>query len=259
MLIFQFIMKTKLFQDLKGEIRRNYGFTKSSIDFVPFEDWRSKLRTYHNQFGKEYWKNLSSLRRKLKLNGLQGVKNPNKRLILFLGIPGAGKTTLAHIIQDSIPNTILLRGHDIVDALDLYGKKVEKYKQRLRRNGFANPDPWYISYLYQEHLTRDCLSLGYNVVFDDHIRTRVNRLGYYELARQHNSGIVFVQINAPFTTYLEREEEDKNKLKFLVNMVLQSEDISEAERRKYKRIIEVDGTSKLRELERDLKSQIKRL
>ena len=254
-------METKLFQSLRREIKRGYGFTKKSIKFIPFENWRNKLRTYANQFDEEYIENLALLRRKLKINNLQEVKNPNKKLIFFIGIPGAGKTTLAKIIQKSVPNTILLRGVDVVDALHLFDKrKVNTYKKRLKARKFNNPDPWYISYLYQEHLIRDCLKAGYNVVFDDHIRTRANRFGYYKLARQFNSKIVFIQINASFKTYVEREEGKVNdaKLKFLANMILQSEDLSEEERRKYDKIIIVDGTSKLGEIKRYLLPKIKK-
>src|SRR5271157_2424285 len=105
-------METNLFSNLRKEIKRDYGLTKSSIDFIPFEDWRNKLRSYPTEFSGEYEKDLGYLRKKLKIEGLRPVENPNKSLILFSGLPGAGKTTLAQIIQKSVPNTLLLRGHD---------------------------------------------------------------------------------------------------------------------------------------------------
>lgn len=252
-------MEKGLFQGLREEIRRDYGFTKKSINFIPFENWRSKLKTYPKEFGEEYAKNIAFLKDGLGLVDLRRVENPNKKLILFVGMPGAGKTTLAQIIQEKVPKTLLLRGHDVVDMLKLYGKKVGTYKKRLEERGFKNPDPWYISYLYQEQLTRDCLQLGYNVIFDDHIRTIKNRLGYHEVAKQYGAKSIFIQINAPFETYVKREEDDKNKMEFLANMVLQSEDLTEAERKKYDRIISVDGTSSIREIKRDLISQINKI
>lgn len=135
------------------------------------------------------------------------------------------------------------------------------YKERLKDRGFAYTDPWYISYLYQEQLTRDCLGLGHNVVFDDHIRTRENRLGYYKLSKQNGAKIVFVQINAPFEVCLKREEgkTDDEKQRFLANFVLQSQDLNADEKRKYSRVIQVDGTSEISEIERKLIPQINRV
>jgi len=70
------------------------------------------------------------------LEGLQKIKNPNKRLILFLGIPGAGKTTLAHIIKDSVPNTILLRG------LGIFGIGKDQLPEKIKRQLDKDPlDP----------------------------------------------------------------------------------------------------------------------
>ena len=243
-------MNQTLFRDLKREIKRDYGLTKKSIRFIPFEDWRKKIEGYDTQFPEEYQRNLIFLRNKMNLSQLKRINNPNKKLILFVGIPGAGKTTLSEIIQKEIQNTILLRGHDLVDLLGLYGKNLKKYRQILRTGGFEYPDPWYISYFYQEQLTRECLNLGYNVVFDDHIRTRANRMGYYHLARACGAEIIFVQIEAPFETYVKREDGEINgkKLKFLGNMVLQTEDINVEEKRKYDGIISVDGMADIRKI-----------
>ena len=177
---------------------------------------------------------------------------------MFVGLPGAGKTTLAKLLSELLPHTILLRGHDIVDSLDLFGKKAPLHKKRLKQRGFRYPDPWYISYLYQEALTRDLLSRGYNVVFDDHIRTRINRLGYYSLSRECGAKIIFVQINAPFSAYIKREEGkiDKKKIEFLANFTFQSQDINQEERRKYDGIIHVDGTSSISKIKRSLLREI---
>ncbi|MCH8945695.1 MAG: AAA family ATPase [Nanoarchaeota archaeon] len=251
-------MEKPLFRSLREKIRRDYGFTKKTINFIPFEDWRSKLRAYPKEFEEEYAQNIAFLKDKLKFTDLESVENSNKKLILFAGIPGSGKTTLAQIIKEKVPKTLLLRGHDVVDMLELYGKNVEKYKGRLKDRGFVYPDPWYISYLYQEQLTRNCLQLGYNVVFDDHIRTIKNRLGYHEMAKQNGAKNVFIQINAPFETYMEREEDEEgeDKKKFLANFILQSEDFSQDELKKYSKVIQVDGTSKINEIERMLLPQI---
>ncbi len=248
-------MSQGLFQSLRHEIGRDYGITKKSIPFIPFEDWRSKLQTYPKEFDVEYQKNLLFLKREMGLNNLKEVENSHKKIILFVGIPGAGKTTLAQMIEKSVPNTILLRGHDIVDALNLFGKsKIDVYKKRLNDAGFRNPDPWYLSYLYQDTLTRDCLQLGYNVVFDDHMRTRVNRLGYMRLAKQSGAEIYFIQINAPLSTFLKREEGKNNmkKVKFLANFIFQSQDMNGAEKKQYDKVIQIDGTSSLKEIKRTL-------
>ena len=246
-----------IFRDLKKQIWDDYGFTKKTIDFVPFEDWRSKLKKYSDEFPDEYSKNLNILRKKFGLLNLRQVKNNNLKLILFVGIPGAGKTTLAKILEKSLPNTILLRGHDIVDELNLFGAKKKEYERRLKKRGLKNPDPWYISYVYQESLTKELLSKGYNVIFDDHIRTVKNRVGYRTLAKKCLSKIIFIQISAPFETYFEREEDEDGKLKFLANMILQSEDFTKDEMRKYDKIIGVDGTLKLDVLKKEILRKIK--
>lgn len=251
-------MKKPLFQALRDEIKKKYGLTKNSIDFIPFERWREKLGGYEKKFIREYGPNVGFLKERLGIEKFGKINNQNKKLILFSGIPGAGKTTLSKIIQKSIPNTIIIRGHDIVDLLGLFGKNVNEYRERLTKAGFSNPDPWYISYVYQEKLTRDLLKLGYNVVFDDHIRTIENRMGYLRLANECKADIIFVQINAPFDTYVKREEGKINdeKLKFLSNMVFQSEDFTKDEQKKYSKIIKVDGTKKINEIKRKLISKL---
>lgn len=220
-----------------------------------------KLKGYDSNFALEYNSDLGFLKSKMGLDNLPLVDNSNKKLILFSGIPGAGKTTLAHGIQKNIPKTILLRGHDIVDFLELYGKKINIFRQRLKKRGFIYPDPWYISYYYQERLTEFCLNLGYNVIFDDHIRTRNNRMDYYALAKRNRAKIVFIQINAPFNIYMEREEDEKgkDKLKFLANFILQSEDFSMGEQRKYSKIFSVDGTLSVEKIVEILTLQLKKL
>ncbi len=176
---------------------------------------------------------------------------------MFVGIPGAGKTTLANSVSRKMSNTILLRGADIVDALDLYGdENVGCHRTVLEEMGFENPDPWYISYHYQETLTGELLDLGYNVVFDDHIRTRENRQGYFELANRFDARTIFVQINAPFKTYFEREEDDEGKMDLMLNMVFQSEDFDESEIKNYSRVIPVDGTSSPEEIEKVVMKEI---
>ena len=159
------------------------------------------------------------------LSGLCSRKNPSKKLILFSGLPGAGKTTLAKMIEERLPEIILLRGHDIVDALNLYGQKKKTYESRLKAAGFEYPGPWYLSYLYQESLTGELLDLGYNVVFDDHIRTRTNRLGYHNLARNYGAQSIFVQIETPFSDSWERRKGEMD-LNFLSRFVFQSQDFS---------------------------------
>lgn len=245
------MVNNKLFSDLRLELRRNHKITKDKINFVPFEDWRKKLANYSEKFPLEYQRDLKILRKKFGFKSLKPLVNKKKKLILFSALPGLGKTTLAKIIEKKIANTVLLRGHDIVDILHLYGSRKRTYKSRLKARGFVYPDPWYISYLYQESLMGELLDLGYNVVFDDHIRTKVNRRGYYRFAKKHNAEMVFVQINAPFALSLERRKKEGN-LSFWSRFVFQSQDFSDAEIRNYARVIEVDGTSKLADIERML-------
>ena len=259
------VMTNGLFSRLREEIKEKYGLTKRSINFVPFEDWRKKLQTYPIEFSEEYTTNLEFLKRKLRLANLPRVNNKDKKLILFVGIPGSGKTTLVKIVAESVPNTIFLRGHDIVDMLHLYKENVELYRKRLKVRGFEHPDPWYISYLYQEQLTSDCLNLGYNVVFDDNIRTRVNRMGYHKLARNCHAGVVFIEIDTPFETCVRRttkREEDKyeasdKNVRFIANFAFQGEDISERERKKYDDIIVIDGTKSPRDIKREFASRLR--
>lgn len=251
-------MNYDLFRNLRKEIRESYGITKDSITFIPFEGWRTKLRAYPKEFEKEYSKNLLLLKRKLGLTDLPIIENPDKKLILFTAIPGAGKTTLSNMIIASLPNTILIRGHDIVNMLHLYQTRKGLYQERLKEKDFEYPDPWYISYVYQEGLTGSLLDSGYNVVFDDHIRTRINRLGYDRFAERHGAKTIFIQINASLKTFLEREEGKTNirKAKFLANFIFQSEDFSDAERRRYDKVIQIDGTLSLKDIRKTLISKI---
>ncbi|PIO08682.1 hypothetical protein COU59_00440 [Candidatus Pacearchaeota archaeon CG10_big_fil_rev_8_21_14_0_10_34_12] len=249
-------MSVPLFQKLRSELKRDYGITKKSILFIPFEDWRFKLKDYQKDFQDEYGSNLNILRNHFNLQNLLNLENTKNKLILFAGISGAGKTTLAEAIRKKLPNTILVRGHDVVNILNLFGKEEKKYRQRLRKRGFKTPDPWYISYLYQESLTRELLNKGYNVIFDDHIRTRKNRQGYYGLAKSIGAKIVFIKVYTPLKVAFERRKNEAD-LNFLANFVFQSQDFSEEEKKKYDKLIDVNGTAKLSGIEKKVISKIK--
>lgn len=246
--------KVDLIEGLKNEIK-NYEAIQKDNSFVPFEDWRHKLEDYLTCFNEEYNSNLETLKRKIGTSQIKKIDNLDKKLILFMGIPGSGKTTLARIIQESLPDTILLEGHKLVKYLNLFDKKnASVYQKRLQLRGFNDPDPWYLSYLYAEGIIKDCLNSGYNVIFDDHIRTETNRLGYYNLAKKSGAKTIFIQLSTPFSICLEREEGkiNESKTKFLANFVLQSEDITPREREKYNKIIMVDGSSNISEIKKEL-------
>jgi tRNA uridine 5-carbamoylmethylation protein Kti12 len=85
-------------------------------------------------------------------------------LIVITGIPGAGKSTIARLLSEALPRSVLISGDDL---------------RHMVISGYRDPnDPWddemrsqyHLSFKNEAALTANFLGGGFDVVIDDVIR-----------------------------------------------------------------------------------------
>jgi predicted kinase len=141
-------------------------------------NWRERLSWYKET--DEYKDTLNILMEefKSKISEVdQKSKQKNKYLVIFMGIPGSGKSTIAELITELIPSVILRSDYFYFDRL----------------NDLIAGD-YYKAYVYKEGLAGEFLKEGTNVILDDNNRTVKNRRGAYDLAEKFDAIPVFINI-----------------------------------------------------------------
>lgn len=118
-------------------------------------------------------------------------------LVSFVGIPGAGKSTLTQGLQSFIP-AVHLRSDHIA-----FRKLPEDPNQ-----------DYYKAYIIQEALTRYYLDEGWSVLKDDNNRFRYSREHVYQLAAGYGAKNILLYLKMPLLDAVarvrEREHRDKN-------------------------------------------------
>ncbi len=144
--------------------------------------WEERLRDYPQT--EEFRSIYQEMLRELPL--------PERRLqipvvISLIGIPGAGKSTFAKILQESLP-AVQLRS-DVIGFTKLpQGPDYDYYK----------------AYVIKHALARHYLGEGYSVIMDDNNRTRYNRERVYGMARQYGARNLLFFLELPIDEAIER-------------------------------------------------------
>ncbi len=207
--------------------------------------WRERLKAYAQS--PEFTRNLAKLKNILQPT-LPQQKPPLQLVVIFCGVPGSGKTTLAKFIAKIHPS-VTLRS----DAI---------YFHWLRH---LIKDDYYKAYVYQEVLARFYLQQGYSVILDDNNRTIRNRQAVYQLAQALNAKPVVIRIKVPpkiaarRVTLKGREKWNAaQKLASILHFQSQIEEITSEERR-ITQVIEIDGRLPLREIKHQLKEEFAKI
>ncbi len=211
-----------------------------------FDDfWRERLKAYAQS--PEFTHNLTKLKN-IFWPTLPQQKPPLRLVVIFCGVPGSGKTTLAKFIAKLHPS-IILRADMI-------------YFRWLRH---SIKDDYYKAYVYQEALAKFYLQQGYSVILDSNNRTTKNRQAVYQLAQTFNAQPIVIRIKVPPEIAAGRvilkgreKQSFSEKLTGILHFQSQIEEITNKEKR-IAQVIEIDGQLPLRNIKHQLKEEFARL
>lgn len=220
------------------------GKTTSSKE--AFDDtWRERLGNYRHT--KKFKKNLKKLNELIEPPKSPRTKSVKKLLILFMGIPGSGKSTISKIVNEKCPCVILQS-----DAI---------YFTVLRDQIW---DDYYKAYVYTEELAKKFLGKGYSVIIDDNCRTLYNRSKYYELAKNHDAKPVLINIAISTEIGVKREivkgnqQPRSERIRSLNIAQKQLQQPTEKESQAIK-IINVDGEDPLKNIKKEVVSELQNI
>lgn len=106
----------------------------------------------------------------------------NQTLYLMMGLPGAGKTTAAKIIEE-LTGAIRLTSDEARLMLFEDPEFTEAEHQQL--------------YEYLDDQTDHLLSAGKNVIYDANLNRKVHRAEKYALAEKHGVKVLLIWVQAP--------------------------------------------------------------
>ncbi|MBU0649975.1 ATP-binding protein [Patescibacteria group bacterium] len=205
-------------------------------------NWWVRLAKYRAT--PEYQQTLKELEKELSADLARPTKS-HKYLILFMGLPGSGKSTIAEEIKKFIP-CVILRSDWI-------------YFKRLREELEGD---YYKAYCYVEDLARTFSKKGYTVILDENSRTKILRNHYYEVAAECKATPIFINISVDFETALDREilkggekKVREVRVRALKNFAAQMEPPIKEERKKVT-VINVDGNQPISKIMPDIKRKL---
>jgi predicted kinase len=103
-------------------------------------------------------------------------------LYLFVGYPGAGKTSVAHII------------HDLTGATHLWADKIRR--ERLGPPDYTHQENMQL-YNHLNEMTAELLRAGNSVIFDTNFKSRKDRDHLRQIASTHNADTVVLWLVTP--------------------------------------------------------------
>ena len=164
--------------------------------------WRKDYADYINDpLFEETYQQLYDLKFKQLLKTAKPVKTPT--LLLMLGVPGCGKSSIAKHIQKEL-NFIELSSLQILVFIEDKLKNLdEDHEKRLYPSG-------YVAWFYQERFVKEALEKGYNVISDTVASSNVK--AYVDIAS--NAAAEFKLIKIDMEDYLLAEQRKiSNQLK----------------------------------------------
>jgi predicted kinase len=193
--------------------------TKEKIKFDT--NWPERLAGYpQTEEFKEYFPHL---REKLEQQAPDD-KPDNQKMFLFVGIPGAGKSTVAEMIADNYPSLIIRTDWIFFEQL----------KDIIE-------DDYYKAYVYRRELADHFLEQGYSIILDSNIRKRADRKRNYQLAEKNDAQPVVVNLECPVEVAAQRQvlkggvkRTYEEKMARLSQVAEQLEPVNQAERSRVK-------------------------
>lgn len=160
----------------------------------------------------------------------KSVKTP--ALYLFVGYPGAGKTTAARLIHEKTGATHLWADHE---RLKLFGKPTHSHAESLQLYDQLNAAAEYL------------LGQGKSVIFDTNFNFLEDRNHLRDIADQHEAQTFIIWITTPKPVAKQRAVHDKNLrngYEFLMTDAQFEAIAAKLEPPvKYEKAIKIDGTN----------------
>ena len=157
---------------------------------------------------------------------------PKPALYLFVGYPGAGKTTAARLIQEKTGAVHLWADHE---RLKLFGKPTHSHQESMQLYKQLNDAAEYL--LAQER----------SVIFDTNFNYLGDRNHLRAIAAKHHADTYVIWINTPKSVAKQRAVHDKNLRNGYEVMMSAGQFEAIAAKleppSKYEKVIKIDGTN----------------
>lgn len=127
-------------------------------------------------------------------------------IVVMCGVSGTGKSTLAHIIRNKIPKTLIISRDKLRELLYGFdGSNVEHYYS-CSFNQLSSKEK--IVSKYQDELIRSTLSRGYNVIIDN---TNLSKY-YLSSYKIYNTDVFVVSINTEYKDLIDNINDRNRKV-----------------------------------------------
>jgi len=133
------------------------------------------------------------------------------KLYLFVGVPGAGKTTVAKLI------------HDTTGAVHLWADQARQAMFDKVSHSKAESDELY-AYLNQQ--TDELLAAGQSVVFDTNFNYRKDRHYVAQIAARHDADSLIIWMQTPVAVARERALHDHHRDRNGYNITMTAEEFN---------------------------------
>lgn len=147
-------------------------------------NWAERLASYSGT--DEFKRNFPELKEKLEQKTPE-IKPEKRKVFLFIGIPGTGKSTIARMITEIHPSLVISTDWIFFDQLiDVIG------------------DDYYKAYIYRRELAKHFLEKGYSVILDSNLRKEKDRQRIYQMAKEYQAKLVLINIDCPLEIAAKR-------------------------------------------------------